>query len=135
MLRVPRRKEVPRDFLKGKIEKFTGKLERAKSAGNEEDITKYTAKVKKFQEQFDALPPEKMEPYELPEGTTDDDADAYVEKRVGRAEGEWREFKEWSLRHWKVYSTKYPGLSDQELIGKMKDAWCALKRKQTPLQK
>ena len=34
-----RRKEVPRDFLKGKIEKFTGKLERAKSAGNEEDIT------------------------------------------------------------------------------------------------
>ena len=37
MLRVPRRKEVPRDFLKGKIEKFTGKLERAKSAGNEED--------------------------------------------------------------------------------------------------
>ena len=51
------------------------------------------------------------------------------------SEGEWREFKEWSLRHWKVYSTKYPGLSDQELIGKMKDAWCALKRKQTPLQK
>ena len=50
------------------------KLERAKSAGNEEDITKYTAKVKKFQDQFDALPPEKMEPYELPEGTTDDDA-------------------------------------------------------------
>ena len=39
-LRAPRRKEVPRDFLKGKIEKFTGKLERAKSAGNEEDITK-----------------------------------------------------------------------------------------------
>ena len=32
MLRVPRRKEVPRDFLKGKIEKFTMKLERAKSA-------------------------------------------------------------------------------------------------------
>ena len=30
-----RRKEVPRDFLKGKIEKFTGKLERAKSAGND----------------------------------------------------------------------------------------------------
>ena len=58
-----------------------------------------------------------------------------VQKRVGRAEGEWREFKEWSLRHWKVYSTKYPGLSDQELIGKMRDAWCALKRKQTPLQK
>jgi len=57
------------------------------------------------------------------------------QKRVGRAEGEWREFKEWSLRHWKVYSTKYPGLSDQELIGKMRDAWCALKRKQTPLQK
>ena len=71
------------------------KLERAKSAGNEEDITKcrpaslrasqtstpstrrrprYTAKVKKFQDQLDALPPEKMEPYELPEGTTDDDA-------------------------------------------------------------
>ena len=72
--RAPRRKEVPRDFLKGKIEKFTMKLERAKSAGNEEDITKYTAKVKKFQDQFDALPPEKMEPYELPEGTTDDDA-------------------------------------------------------------
>jgi hypothetical protein len=85
MLRVPRRKEVPRDFLKGKIEKFTGKLERAKSAGNEEDITKYTAKVKKFQEQFDALPPEKMEPYELPEGTTDDDADAYVEHLSSRA--------------------------------------------------
>ena len=40
-----RRKEVPRDFLKGKIEKFTMKLERAKSAGNEDDITKYTAKV------------------------------------------------------------------------------------------
>ncbi len=58
-----------------------------------------------------------------------------MQKRVGRAEGEWREFKEWSLRHWKVYSTKYPGLSDQELMGKMKDAWCALKRKQTPLQK
>ena len=35
-----RRKEVPRDFLKGKIEKFTGKLERAKSSGNEEDIKK-----------------------------------------------------------------------------------------------
>jgi len=78
-------KEVPRDFLKGKIEKFTGKLERAKSAGNEEDITKYTAKVKKFQDQFDALPPEKMEPYELPEGTTDDDADAYVEHLSSRA--------------------------------------------------
>ena len=31
-LRAPRRKEVPRDFLKGKIEKFTMKLERAKSA-------------------------------------------------------------------------------------------------------
>ena len=33
-----RRKEVPRDFLKGKIEKFTAKLERAKSAGNDDDI-------------------------------------------------------------------------------------------------
>ena len=82
------------------------KLERAKSAGNEEDITKcrpaslrasqtstpstrrrprYTAKVKKFQDQFDALPPEKMEPYELPEGTTDEDADAYVEHLSSRA--------------------------------------------------
>ena len=39
----------------------------------------------KFQEQFDALPPEKMEPYELPEGTTDDDADAYVEHLSSRA--------------------------------------------------
>ena len=35
-LRAPRRKEVPRDFLKGKIEKFTMKLERAKYAGNSE---------------------------------------------------------------------------------------------------
>ena len=46
---------------------------------------RYTAKVAKFQEQFDALPPEKMEPYELPEGTTDDDADAYVEHLSSRA--------------------------------------------------
>ena len=37
--RSARRKEVPRDFLKGKIEKFTMKLERAKSAGNDDDIT------------------------------------------------------------------------------------------------
>ena len=42
--RRPRRKEVPRDFLKGKIEKFTAKLERAKSAGNDDDIKKYTAR-------------------------------------------------------------------------------------------
>ena len=46
---------------------------------------RYTAKVAKFQEQFDALPPEKMEPYELPEGTTDDDADAYVDELQKRA--------------------------------------------------
>ena len=47
--------------------------------------SRYTAKVAKFQTQFDALPPEKMEPYELPEGTTDDDADAYVEHLSSRA--------------------------------------------------
>ena len=46
---------------------------------------RYTAKVAKFQKQFDELPPEKMEPYELPEGTTDDDADAYVEHLSSRA--------------------------------------------------
>ena len=59
-----------RDFLKGKIEKYSGKLARATSAGDDGDIERYTAKVAKFQEQLDALGEEKMEPYEVVEAAS-----------------------------------------------------------------
>mmetsp|Transcript_36837 Transcript_36837/g.113943 ORF Transcript_36837/g.113943 Transcript_36837/m.113943 type:complete len:157 (-) Transcript_36837:37-507(-) len=78
-------KELPRDFLNGKIEKFSAKLEKAKSAGDADDIAKYEKKVAKFQSQLDDLGEEKEEPYELPHGTTDEDADAYVEHLSSRA--------------------------------------------------
>jgi hypothetical protein len=55
-----------------------------------------------------------------------------MRNRVDRADGSWLEFKEWSLRHWKAYTKNYPGLSDQELMRKMKDDWCALRRKDAP---